>query len=291
MTADQPATIADMLAWCGQNGVTPIPCRPRSKGPAGCISTRSVYGDTPPSPGDLLQTYGRSFFGSTVRDSFHVPSPERIRVIEAFWADPGVRALGPESLGVSLDMNYPTADGCRIACIDVDSDAYRDLFEERLFLRAPVVTGKKGGKLFFKLDRDRADPPPILQYTTAENLRRPGREQDPPAIEIFTGQKHALVFGEHPESSAAAPLHYTFTRGFTSPLPVLGWQDVSRAILGYAGRHGLVLRKDEVSMDPCQRTLIDGYPEPGGRPPQENTGPGGRMLGQNTLAGWEREQP
>jgi hypothetical protein len=291
VTPDTPATIADMLAWCEKSGVVPIPCRPRSKGPAGCISTRSVYGVAPPSPGDLLKAYGRSFFGSTVRDSFHVPSPERIRVIDAFWADPGVRTLGPGSLGISLDMNYPTADGYRTACVDVDSDAYRDLFEERLFHVAPVVTGKKGGKLFFKLDRGKADPPPILQYTTAENLQRPGREQDPPAIEIFTGQKHALVFGEHPESSATAPVHYTFTRGYTNPLPVLGWQDVARTILAYTVRHGLVLRKDEVSMDPCQQTLIDWKPDPGGRPPQERPGPGGRMLGQSTLSGWRREQP
>lgn len=230
-----PYLVGGMLDWCEANGLVPVPCRPGSKAPIGAISSRGLYGGTPPAPDALLAAYGRDRFGAAVRDSFHLPTPERLERIARFWRTLGVRLWGPETVSISVDMNYPTADGCRAACLDIDDDACLPLLERRPFDVCPVVAGRHGAKAFFKLDREGAQTRAITQFAASA--------QGPPAFELFTGSKHALVFGLHPASRPEAPVTYRIVRHEDRPLPVLGWSAVSAAVLGFGREQELLVRK------------------------------------------------
>ncbi len=232
---DGPYLAGPILDWCEENGIVAVPCRPRSKAPIGAISRRGVYGDAPPSPAALLARYGRDRFGAQVRDSFHLPTPERLARIARFWQTPGVRLWGPEVLSISVDMNYPTADGYTVACLDIDEDAFLPLLDRLPFDRCPVVAGRHGAKALFKLDREGARTRPITQFA--------GAPQGPPAFEIFTCSKHALVFGLHPASTPETPIPYDLVRGARSPFPVLGWSEVVATLLTAGRERGLLVRK------------------------------------------------
>lgn len=115
-----PKNAGEILDWCRKNGIIPVPCQPRSKAPMGIISRKGVYKNNPPNERELLRNYDRRFFGKVVRDSFHIPSPERLAVIRNFWDFSDTSAMDTKKLSISLDMNYPTEDGFTIACIDID---------------------------------------------------------------------------------------------------------------------------------------------------------------------------
>lgn len=227
-----------VLDWLSANGITPIPCRPRSKSPVSAISRYGVYQDHPPSASALLSRFGRERFGREVRDSFHLPTLERLAAIERFWQVSGVRRWGPEVLSISIDMNYPTSDHHTVCCLDIDDEVYLPLLDDPVFLACPVVTGEKGGKGFFKLDRRGTWTRPITQFTGAESLT-----QGSPAFEVFTCSKHALIFGEHPAFTPERPVRYQVTRGFSDPFPVIPWQTALAAVTRYARDEGLVVRK------------------------------------------------
>ena len=232
---DGPYLAGPVLDWCETSGLVPVPCRPGSKAPIGAISSRGLYGSNPPAPAMLLAAYGRDRFGAVVRDSFHLPTPERLERIARFWRTPGVRLWGPETVSISVDMNYPTADGCRAACLDIDDDTCLALLERRPFEVCPVVAGRHGAKALFKLDREGAQTRAITQFAASA--------QGPPAFELFTGSKHALVFGLHPASTSTAPVTYRITRYADRPLPILGWSAVSTAALGFGRERELLVRK------------------------------------------------
>ena len=284
MREQTPATAGDVLSWCKKNGVVPIPCRPHSKAPAGIVSSRGVYGNSPPDRSKLLRHYGRAAFGTSVSDSFHVPSSERLAIIKAFWASPGVVFKGAQEISISIDMNYPTADGYTVACLDIDDDEYRVVGESPVFASCPAIRGKKGEKILFKLDRGTVAPPAILRFTTSENRMLPGGDRAPPVIELFTGKKHALIFGEHPDSTSEWPIFYTFTRDFGEMLPVIGWKSLYDALLTAARTHGLVIiPEEETAFSPDQITLSvwDNHvslPDPGYFPPE---------YGQARLSRWD----
>jgi hypothetical protein len=230
-----PYRAGPILDWCEANGLIPVPCRPGSKAPIGAISSRGLYGSTPPAPALLRAAYGRDRFGAVVRDSFHLPTPERLERMRRFWRTPGVRLWGPETVSISIDMNYPTADGYRAACLDIDNDACLPLLERPPFDACPVVAGRHGAKALFKLDREGAQPRAITQFS-------PSR-QGSPAFELFTGSKHALVFGLHPASTPEAPVTYRIVRHADRALPILRWSAVSSAALGFAQEQALLIRK------------------------------------------------
>jgi hypothetical protein len=232
---DGPYVAGPVLDWVEANGLVPVPCCPGSKAPIGSISSRGLYGGTPPAPSALLAAYGRDRFDAAVRDSFHLPTPERLERIARFWRTPGVRLWGPEAVSISVDMNYPAADGFRAACLDVDDDACLPLLERYPFDACPVVTGRHGAKALFKLDREGGHPRAITQFAAAP--------QGPPAFELFTGSKHALVFGLHPASTSEAPVTYRIARHADSPMPVLGWSAVTAAALEFGRERGLLVRK------------------------------------------------
>ncbi len=230
-----PYVAGPVLDWCEANGLVPVPCQPTSKAPIGAISSRGVYGGQPPSPASLLAEYGRDRFGAAVRDSFHLPTPERLDRIARFWRVPGVRLWGPEALSISVDMNYPTADGYTVACLDIDEDGSLALLDAPPFDACPVVTGRHGAKALFKLDREGGRTRPITQFA-----RGP---RGSPSFEVFTGSKHALVFGLHPASTPGHPVRYELVPGPGGRLPVLAWSAVSGAVLAFARERGLVVRK------------------------------------------------
>ncbi len=232
---DTTYLVGPALDWCAASGVVPVPCRSGSKAPIGAISSRGLYGSTPPSPALLLATYGRDRFGTVVRDSFHLPTPERLERIARFWQTPGVRLWGPETVSISIDMNYPTADGYRAACLDIDDDTCLPLLDRPPFEGCPVVAGRHGAKALFKLDREGAQTRAITQFAASA--------RGSPAFELFTGSKHALVFGLHPSSRPDTPVTYRVVRHGDRPLPVLGWSAVSAAALGFARERELQARK------------------------------------------------
>lgn len=232
---ETPYLAGPVLDWCEENGAVPVPCRPGSKVPIGSISRRGVYGDTPPCPEVLLARYGRERFGAVVRDSFHLPTPERLDRITRFWQTPGVRLWGPEVLSISVDMNYPTVDGYTVACLDIDDDACVSLLDRPPFDACPVVAGRHGAKALFKLDREGGRTRPITQFATAP--------QGPPAFELFTCSKHALVFGLHPASTPELPVHYRLVQGRPTRMPVVPWSTVTATLLSVGRERGLSVRK------------------------------------------------
>ncbi|MEN6343236.1 MAG: hypothetical protein ABFC89_11845 [Methanospirillum sp.] len=232
---ERPYRAGTVLDWFEANGLVPVPCRPCSKAPIGAISSRGLYGGTPPAPAVLRAMYGRDRFGAVVRDSFHLPTPERLERVRRFWQMPGVRLWGPEAVSISVDMNYPTADGYRAACLDIDDDACLPLLERHPFDACPVVAGRHGAKALFKLDREGARTRAITQFAPSA--------LGSPAFELFTGSKHALVFGFHPASTPEEPVMYRIVRYADRALPVLGWSAVSAAALGFAREQELLIRK------------------------------------------------
>jgi len=104
-------------------------------------------------------------------------------------------------------------------------------------MQCPVGTGKKGSKLFAILDPAGGRPEnPIMQFV-------PKDDPDHPALEIFTGSKHALIYGEHPDSTRDCPILYAITRGFGEPFPVLAWEEIGQALEPVIREHDLVLKE------------------------------------------------
>lgn len=252
-----PKNAGEVVSWCRKNGIIPIPCQPKSKAPLGIISKKGIYKKNPPSKEELLRIYDRRFFGKNVSDSFHVPSPKRILAINNFWDSHSLENMDERTISISLDMNYPTNDGYTIACIDIDSDSHKGLSEINPFIKCPLVGGKKGGKIFFRLDKENKNPSPIIQYSTKENLNLAGPKQKPALIELFTGHKHALIYGEHPDSTLDNPIFYYFKRGFDSDVPLITWNETTKAIANYADEMNLVVRKTSSVIPYDQTNLTD----------------------------------
>jgi len=206
-----PANVCELLVWLRANGITPLPCITRTKGPIEQISTRSVYGECP-------------------GDSFHIPTPERLDVINNWWGQEEYhKATGPSDQAVSIDCDPGYNSGRRVIGIDVDTDAlFTAAIDCPQFLTAPAVRGKKGVKIFF--------------FTVSQNLPAQiqyyGDDKDHPALEVFTAGKHLLVYGEHPDSSPDKRILYQFLRGFGLPIPSFSWNWITDGVeyLVHAGK-------------------------------------------------------
>jgi hypothetical protein len=225
-------SLSQLLEWAEINGIILLPSEPQSKKPGKWLSTRNVYSDKIPP----------------TKDSFHNLTPERLKAIESFWKfmklPRPLKLATAESLSASVDTSYPTDDGFTIGCIDVDTDTlYEDALKIPLFLQCAAVRGKKGVKLLFKLDAVNQTPEPLTQYYTPEALKDP-ESKIPAAIEVFTHDKLALVFGEHPDSTTEKPIFYKFVRGSKDPLPILKWGDVKPVIEEFAAAHKLSTRPE-----------------------------------------------
>jgi hypothetical protein len=227
--------LLELLKWMDQEGVTLLPCEPYSKKPMIQISTHNVYrGITCP-----------------LNDTFHNPTPERLATIQKHWkfikTFLGHKPVREYPFSASIDTNYPTHDKYTVACIDLDSDDFvEELLAESFFQDCPAVRGKKGIKLFFKLRIDDCDNRPGSIFYC--NDKQPEKH----IIEVFTKDRHALIFGYHPESSSSNPICYHFIRGFGNSIPLLTWNDVKGEISSFANEHGL-----EESRSSCNRTQID----------------------------------
>lgn len=214
--------LSDILDWCNSNGITPIPCQVRTKKPVVEISTQSIY-------------------GTRENDSFHNPTPERLAVIADYWNRPSVTKMTRCDVAVSIDMSYPTTDGHTVACVDIDNMEYINLAEHELFKDCEVFTGKKGVKVFFKLDIGNHDPTKIKDIV--QYKERYGEQRQ--VIELFTKNKHALIFGEHEASTYEKPVFYRPTRGLR-PLPVVRLENLGEALDAYIVKHNLEIVKSDV---------------------------------------------
>ena len=232
-----------ILSWCNNNGVIPIPCKPLTKATITDISSASIYGIIHDENGkeiDKMVEYN----GKQIKDSFLIPTPERLDVITNFWIKHGECTI--TTVGVSLGTYYPTVDGYTIACVDVDNDEYNDIFELPLLSECPIFTGEKGGKVFFKLNRD-ISINNIIQYY--------GVDEKHPAIEIFTGQKHALIFGEHPHSTKDNLIFYKNTR-FSEKIPVIAASDLLELFKDYTEINNLKLKNELNEFKIAKRSKI-----------------------------------
>lgn len=228
---DGPITPLDIVRWLREQGITPLPCRPKSKSPISQISRRGIYGDNAPAG-----------------DSFHVPTPERMAAVRAWWSNEDYhRQATVKDCSISVPLHPDWNSGRQVIVLDIDDTSLCDAVANAPALeRCPVGTGKKGAKLFAFLDPDGGRPEsPIVQYA-------PKDDPDHPALEIFTGSKHALIYGEHPDSTRERPILYAITRGFGEPFPVLTWEDIEKALEPIIQENGLVLKESGGEWEPVE---------------------------------------
>ncbi len=212
----------------------PLPCRAKSKSPIPQISRRGIYGDDAPAG-----------------DSFHVPTPERMAAVKAWWSNEDYhREATVKDVSISVPLHPGWHDGKQVIVLDIDDASLRDAVANAPALqRCPVNVGKKGSKLFAFLDPAGGRPAdPITQYVAKD-------DPDHPALEIFTGSKHALLYGEHPASTPSHPIFYEITRGFGEPFPVLTWEEICAALEPIIQEHDLVLKKSK-----ADREIIESMP-------------------------------
>lgn len=200
-----PGSVYGLLVWLQQNGITPLPCITRTKGPIVQISSRAIYGEERPE------------------DSFHVPTAERLEVINRWWAQEQYhRSTGPSEQAVSIDCSPGYNSGRRVVGVDVDTDS---LFDAAIgcpqFLTAPAVRGQKGVKIFFFADTSEELPAQIQYFA---------EDKDHPALEVFTDGKHLIIFGEHPDSTPDKRVFYQFLRGFGLPVPSYSWDWITDGV-------------------------------------------------------------
>lgn len=213
-----PSCALDVVRWLQAQGITPLPCSPKSKVPIWEISTRALYQDT------------------KLEDSFHNPTQERCRVISRWWNnDEYLLQAGPGDLSISIDLSPGFNQGRGILGIDVDTDALTDVFMQNPILdTAPAVVGKKGVKLFCFINGENI--PDILQYYGP---------YEHPLLEVFHQNKHLIVYGMHPDSTPANPITYRFIRGYGAPIPTLSWTDVQSVLEWISFTYKLTLEKTQ----------------------------------------------
>ncbi|MBN1166037.1 MAG: hypothetical protein JXA44_02780 [Methanospirillaceae archaeon] len=209
---DRYPKLSDVLFWCRDNRVTPVPCSPRSKKPVSAISKRTLYGDDPAGSG------------------FLTPTPERLSAIDVFWEQYG-DVYNHNHVSVSLVADPGYNQGRNLCCLDVDTDDLMTTFlSSPLLSRCPAVSGGKGVKIFFFTDS--VPVKGILQWKKRGDLRHP-------VFELFTWHKHALIYGEHPASSQQRPVMYRWLLGMHLSLPLIVWQDLAFLLLDLEQRFSL----------------------------------------------------
>ena len=223
-------TPMDIVHWLRGQGITPLPCRPKSKSPIAQISRRGIYGDNAPAG-----------------DSFLIPTGERMAAVNSWWGNEDYHQQATvKDCSISVPLDPDWNDARQVIVIDIDDVSLCDAVANAPALeRSARATGKKGSKLFAILDPAGARPEnPIIQYV-------PKDDPDHPAVEIFTGSKHALIYGEHPDSTRERPILYTITRGFGEPFPVLAWEEITKALEPIIRENGLVRKTTEATRDPA----------------------------------------
>lgn len=186
MILQQPRDALDVAIWARLNGLLILPGQAKSKKPMSFL-----WGDN-----------------KIEGDSYHVPSEKRIASIRQKWKN--IRKGTKEDLiSATFDTEYPDLDHPTvfIAALDLDTDKFYDVFMAHPSLqRFPAVRGKKGAKVFIKVDYAGEEKPKNAVYqdpVTGEN-----------SLEILTKLKLAFIYGEHPDSTRAAPIFYRYVRGF-----------------------------------------------------------------------------
>lgn len=161
-----------------------------------------------------------------------------MRVINGYWITVSPHVLSKKGgISVSIDLSTGFNSGRQIIVIDIDVDELLPvILRSPLFAKCPAVRGKKGCKVFAILDPGQPMPSKgTIQY-------HPFDDSSQQWIEIFTSGKHALVHGEHPDSTPDSPIFYEVIRGFGAPFPVLAWEDIHREIVAIAATFGLINR-------------------------------------------------
>ena len=122
----------DIVRWLQDQGIVPLPCRPKSKRPIKQISRRDIYGDHAP-PGD----------------SFHEATPERMAAVKAWWSNADFHQQATvRDESISIDLNPGWNSGQQLAVIDIDAAGLREAIENApALVQCPVITGKKGAKV------------------------------------------------------------------------------------------------------------------------------------------------
>ncbi|MCX6690520.1 MAG: hypothetical protein NTW33_00365 [Methanoregula sp.] len=207
-TLEASQTAGDVLGWLKLSGINrSLPCKPRSKATMFEVTAEGVYG-TKEAP------------------SYLVPTAERDAIIDRFW--PPRQTWTADLVGMSISADFVWGDGYHCGCIDVDRDYLVDDFWYDTTLEPmPAIAGRKGMKLLFRFLE--ADIPGTLQWKLPEDENA--------QIELFTGHKHFLIFGEHEKSTREHPIFYQVVRGFGEIIPTAEISDVLRVIDEIAEKH------------------------------------------------------
>ncbi len=220
MTTGTP-TPWDVVYWLQSQDIVPLPCQPKTKRPISRISSYGIYGKNAPEG-----------------DSFHIPTPERVPVVRSWWKNEEYhRHATVKDCSISVPLHPDWHGGRQVIVLDIDEASLCDAVASAPYLaQCPVGAGKKGSKLFAILDNAGGRPEnAITQYYPAD-------DPDHPALEVFVGGKHALIYGEHPDSTSEHPIFYAVTRGFGDPFPVLSWAKIEEALEPVIQDNDLVLK-------------------------------------------------
>jgi len=209
----QPRQISarDVVTWAVLNGVIALPGQPKTKKPLPFIAKGRV--ETPEG-------------ADPEKDTYHVPTPQRILKIENFWENLP-NDFRETELSIALNTEYPCltledggveavlSSNVNIAALDLDTDDYYERFINHPLLAGwPIVRGERGCKAFVKVNYNEMAEKP-------ENLVFKNPVTDTAALEILTFKKLAFVYGEHPHSKPEKRISYQFIRGFNLDTPTI----------------------------------------------------------------------
>jgi len=194
-----PRTAKQIVTWATLNGVTVLPGQPKTKKPMGFLARGAV--ETPEG-------------ADPERDTYHVPTPQRLFAIENYW-NRLPNDFRETELSISFDTDYPCGDNVFIASLDLDRDDYYDRFiNHHLIANWPVVKANRGCKAFVKVNYgDLAEKPKSFAYV--------GPADTGTVLEILTSKKLAFIYGEHPLSTPENRITYQFVRGFDLTVPTI----------------------------------------------------------------------
>ena len=206
--------LKDVFNWLKREGITPHPCKPKSKATIGELSTAAIYGNRD-------------------EDSFFVPTPERLQRITQFWDTRDIATLTPDDLSVSIQNAAGYNNGRPFVWIDADDPYLVAAFEGSEVLEECIVMrGSKGCKLGTFVDANGSSLNSPQWFTKASLL------ENKPAVELINN-KHGVVWGRHPNDVVS----YKIVRGLNEPIPTLQWGNVLSEVSRIASDYGLKTRE------------------------------------------------
>lgn len=211
-------TAYNVVTWLEENGITPIPCQPKTKKPIQNISRDSLKKRMGIAKSDISKDDDIG--------SYHKPIPERLEIINKWWSNSEFhKDAGVEDESIAVDCVPEYNHNKKLVIIDVDTDElYKEFVDNELFKPMPVIRGGRGCKLLTFITDET-----LPNYTKAHAITDSTSLVKEQVFEIFIASKRiALVWGEHPDSTLEKSVIYRFIRGFGQEIPTFSY-DILRS--------------------------------------------------------------